>query len=103
MTIDVSDAGANNHKLVVSYQVVSGAGLGANDRLVALQDGTVVVYQVRPEVDMGDPRRGTFTLMLTDETRRKIKKLWIAMVAASSQNPLKDGIRVSNVVAMPRL
>lgn len=101
LTIDVSDAGANNHKLVVNYQVVSGASLGANDRLVALQDGTLVVLQVRPEVDTADPRRGTLSLMLTDETRRKIKKLWIAMVAASSHNALKDGVRVSNVVAMP--
>jgi len=101
LAIDVSEAAPNSHTVVISYQVLSGAGLGANDRLVVKQDSRVVVYKAMPETDKSDPKRGTFTFTLTDDARRNFKKLWIAIVPANSQDALKDGVRVSNVVAMP--
>ena len=101
LTIDVSETAPNSYKVVLSYQVVSGGGLGANDRVVVKQDSGVAVFKVTPETDNADSRRGTYTFTLTDEARKKFKKLWIAIVPANSQNALKDGIRVSNAVVMP--
>jgi hypothetical protein len=100
LTIDVSSSGAD-HKVVVTFQVVSGPSIGANDRLVVREADRAYVVQAVPVIDKSDSTRGTFTFTLSDESRRKAKKLWVAVVLAKSQDALKDGVRVSNAIAMP--
>jgi len=101
LTMDLREEGAGNHKVVLTYQVVSGVSLGVNDRIVVREADRAYVLQTAPEVDKADPKRGTYTFVLTDESRRKAKKLWIAIVVGKTDDVLKSGIRVSNVVALP--
>ena len=101
LTMDLREEGAGNHQVVLTFEVISGPGLGANDRIVVREADRAYVLQAAPEIDKEDPKRGTYTFSLTDESRRKAKKFWIAIVTGKPDDVLKGGLRVSNVVALP--
>jgi hypothetical protein len=101
LALDSDEAGAERHKVVLSFQVTSGPRLGANDRLVVMHTDRMVVFKINPQLADGDPRQGNYTLSLPEESRRSIKKVWIASVPADALDVKATGIRVSNVVILP--
>jgi hypothetical protein len=97
LSLDSVEAG----KIVLSFQVTSGPGLGGSDRLVAVEADRTYIVDAAPQTKEDDPRRGTFTIDLPEESRRKVKKFWIAMAPRGTADVKKAGVRVSNVVNLP--
>jgi hypothetical protein len=101
LTLNGDATGPDAAKVVIDYQVVVGPSLGANDRLIAVEADRMYVVDVAPTRDSEDPKRGSFTVPLTGESRRKIKKFWVAILMPKEDDVKKSGVRVSDVVAMP--